>query len=106
MDRQRIHYNDYYHDDLFGTDLMDVIYGLGGYDTLHGYGGNDKLYGGEDPDTISTAVRAVDLCVGGEGRDKLYGEEHGDQCTAAPTRIFCGAGQATMRSTAMRATTF
>jgi Ca2+-binding RTX toxin-like protein len=71
-------YNDDYVDDLVGTNLMDVIYGLGGYDTLDGGGGPDKIYGGGGRDTIYGGTGA-DLCVGGDGRDIIYGGDQGDQ---------------------------
>ena len=54
--------------ELYGTNVDDVIRGLGGNDELEGRGGNDRLYGGKGNDEIDGG-RGDDLLFGGKGAD-------------------------------------
>ena len=73
-------------DNLFGTDIGDIISGLGGNDTLFGLGGddtllglsgNDLLDGGAGNDSLDGGVNN-DTLFGSEGRDTLFGDRGND----------------------------
>ena len=51
-----------------GTDINDVIDGLGGDDVIYGYGGDDQLIGGSGADTL----------YGGTGNDTYVVDDAGD----------------------------
>src|SRR5918994_3113694 len=55
-----------------GTDLGDLLVGLGGNDTLDGGGGDDELFGGGGSDELS-GDPGSDTLDGGEAGDKLDG---------------------------------
>jgi Ca2+-binding RTX toxin-like protein len=55
-----------------GTDLGDLLSGLGGNDTVEGGGGNDELFGGGGSDELSGDTGS-DTLSGGEAGDKLDG---------------------------------
>lgn len=66
---------------LFGTDLADLIKGLGGNDAINGSLGDDRLYGGsgndyvfgnEDDDRVYGGS-GNDVVSGGDGDDLSYG---------------------------------
>ncbi len=65
-------------DNTFGTDLSDLIYGLGGNDTLRGSStgtsttDNDSLFGGDGNDSVDGGA-GNDLVNGGVGADTLVG---------------------------------
>jgi Ca2+-binding RTX toxin-like protein len=57
-----------YHDDLWGSDGVNVINGRDGNDSLKGFGGNDTLWGGD----------GNDLLYGMDGTDTLHGDDGSD----------------------------
>lgn len=75
-------------DTLRGTELADVLVGLGGDDRLFAldpaYVG-DTLLGGPGDDVLSGGFRQDDLS-GGPGEDKLYGGPSGDRLVGGPGR--------------------
>lgn len=54
---------------VFGTELHDIMRGLGGNDTMRGGPGHDRLYGGIGDD----------LLYGGDGNDTLRGDAGADR---------------------------
>ena len=58
--------------ELYGTNVDDVIRGLGGNDELEGRGGNDRLYGGKGNDELDGDA-GNDTLKGGSGNDDLDG---------------------------------
>lgn len=69
---------------LTGTDLNDILNGLGGNDTISGLDGVDRLNGGDGNDSIFGG-NGDDILSGGDGADTLHGGLHDDT-------IFGGAG--------------
>jgi Ca2+-binding RTX toxin-like protein len=74
--------------DTFGTELSDLIYGLGGNDTLRGSNtgtstsDNDSLFGGDGNDSLDGGT-GNDLINGGAGQDTLVGGEGSDTLSYA-----------------------
>ena len=75
---------------LFGTDLADLIKGLGGNDAINGNPGDDRLYGGngddyvfgnEDDDRVYGGS-GNDVVSGGDGDDLSYGGGGDDDIVA------------------------
>jgi Ca2+-binding RTX toxin-like protein len=69
-----------YHDDLWGSDGVNVLNGGAGNDTLKGFGGNDTINGGTDNDTLY-GMDGLDTMNGGAGTDTLIGGASGDRMT-------------------------
>ena len=63
---------------LVGTDVGDLMFGLGGVDILEGGLGNDILGGGADNDRLFGDVGNDEL-YGGDGNDFLQGGDNGDK---------------------------
>ena len=97
---------------VFGTELNDIMRGLGGNDTMRSgpgndrvYGGigNDLLYGGDGNDTLSGDAGADrihgeagrDVLQGGRGNDRLYGGDVNDRLKGevGADRIYGDAGK-------------
>jgi Ca2+-binding RTX toxin-like protein len=72
----------------YGTDLSDLIYGLGGNDTLRGSStgtsttDNDSLFGGDGNDSLDGGT-GNDLISGGAGQDTLEGGDGSDTLSYA-----------------------
>ena len=99
-------------DSLVGTEVGDLIRGLGGADTIRGGAGDDCLSGGDGDDSVSggggdddvrggdgdDTVRGDagnDVVRGGRGRDLLSGGRGDDRIRAKDhhrDRVRCGAG--------------
>ena len=63
---------------LVGTDVGDLMFGLGGVDILEGGLGNDILGGGAGNDRLFGGV-GTDELYGGDGNDILQGGDNGDK---------------------------
>jgi Ca2+-binding RTX toxin-like protein len=83
-------------EDLFGTNLPDVLtgnesnnhfYGEGGADVLYGNGGSDQLEGGYGDDTLVGGTGA-DILIGGAGQDAYYVDSLLDQVIEAKDEGF------------------
>jgi serralysin len=66
-----------YGDQILGSDIRNIIKGLGGADVLVGAGGNDVLYGGVGNDELDGG-NGADVLVGGNGKDVLTGAAGSD----------------------------
>src|SRR5688572_19512251 len=81
-------------DNLWGTNQMDRIYGLGAADTLRARAGNDDCYGGSGFDVIRCGD-GNDRIDGGFGEDDLFGGPANDTILAADGQVDyvnCGTG--------------
>lgn len=74
-------------DQLFGSDVNELVLGNQGQDTLLGGGGQDSLLGGRDNDDINgqdgddflRGDIAQDLIEGGSGNDTIFGGQGSDR---------------------------
>jgi Ca2+-binding RTX toxin-like protein len=66
-----------YHDDLWGSDGVNVLSGGGGDDSLKGYGGADTLNGGDGDDYLN-GMTGNDSMNGGNGADTFIVDSSGD----------------------------
>ena len=65
-----------------GTDLGDLLVGLGGNDTLDGGGGGDALVGGDGQDELN-GYGGADRLAGETDNDELFGDEGDDTLLGA-----------------------
>lgn len=72
--------DDIKNDDLTGTDLDDVMNGLGGNDTLTGGAGRDELNGGDGNDYLEAGVNDVMETISGTPKATI------SRGASAPTR--------------------
>jgi RTX calcium-binding nonapeptide repeat (4 copies)/WD40-like Beta Propeller Repeat len=61
-------------DNLRGTDLRDILHGLGGDDRISGRGGNDDLFGGPGDDVLLARDGRTDHLDCGPGRDSALAD--------------------------------
>jgi Ca2+-binding RTX toxin-like protein len=71
---------------MFGTDLAEDFYGLGGNDTIFARGGNDRIDGGDGNDILYGDL-GDDTLYGGDGHDELNGGA-GDDLLIGRTPLF------------------
>ncbi|MBW4985606.1 hypothetical protein KZZ07_23985 [Mameliella sp. CS4] len=64
-------------DTLIGSDLNNVMRGLGGDDTLHGLDGFDTMFGGDGADVMYGGDGAEEM-DGGPGDDVIAGQDRAD----------------------------
>lgn len=64
-------------DRMYGSDLANVLSGLGGEDEIHGLGGDDQLFGGDGNDRL-WGDDGNDVLFGGQGDDTLQGNAGDD----------------------------
>jgi Ca2+-binding RTX toxin-like protein len=57
-------------DRITGTDIINVLSGMGGHDTLYGGGGNDTIHGGAGNDVLSGGL-GIDTLDGGADIDTV-----------------------------------
>jgi Ca2+-binding RTX toxin-like protein len=68
-------------EDLWGTELDDVLVGSGKPNAFYGHGGNDTLNTGGGEDQLHGGA-GNDILTGGSGHDQMYGSDGSDSLRA------------------------
>jgi Ca2+-binding RTX toxin-like protein len=87
-------------EDVFGTELGDVLVGDHSSETLIGLGGDDFIFGNSGRDTLLgyngndllSGRSGKDLLRGGPGFDRLYGKSGNDRLAGGPDGDFLRGG--------------